>query len=446
MPRFGNWMLNVVYFGALCLAMPFLIYRAITQGKYRDGWREKLLGALPQLPEDQQTIWFHAVSVGEVLQLQQVVSAFKQREPGYEIVVSCTTSTGRAVAEEKFPDCTVCYFPLDFSGTVQRAIRNIHPALIVLVELELWPNFICEATRQEIPLALINGRISEKSFRGYSKIRFLMSRLLNQFQSLAVQSETYAERLQALGAEPQRVTVTGSIKFDGVQADRQNEQTRELRRSFGISPQETVFIAGSTQSPEEQIALNVYRNLTQQFPELRLIIVPRHQERFEEVAALITANDFPIVRRSVVKLGKVNVKEREFTKGSPVLLLDTLGELSYCWGLADFAFVGGSLTKRGGQNMIEPAAYAAMVMFGPNTRNFKDVVELLLNAEAARVVDSEAALQESLLNHLSNPEAAKEIGRTAQQLVLSQQGATARTLDLLVQSLASSEEMSSQAA
>jgi 3-deoxy-D-manno-octulosonic-acid transferase len=360
------------------------------------------------------------------------------------------------VAREKFPNETVCFFPLDFSWAVRQAIQRVRPSMIVLVELELWPNFIREAHRAKIPLALINGRISEKSFTGYRRIRFLMRSLLQRFDRLAVQGTTYAERLIALGAPPERIAVTGSIKFDGIRPDRRNPQTTELRRSFGIKDDERVLIAGSTQDPEEAYALDAYQSLKAEFPKLRLILVPRHKERFEEVARLIKQRGEALHRRSMQQAsggrqppGSGNSRDtlsNSSDQGAdagtarrvvcspepkPVLLLDTLGELSACWGLAEIAFVGGSLTNRGGQNMLEPSGYGAGVLFGPNTRNFRDVVELLLSHEAAKVVADAEELTSAIRHWLLNPEEAAAFGRRAQNLVLSQQGATRKTVGLL---------------
>ncbi|MCA9042190.1 MAG: 3-deoxy-D-manno-octulosonic acid transferase, partial [Planctomycetaceae bacterium] len=414
-------------------------------GKYRDGWSEKLFGHVPDRESHQPAVWFHAVSVGEVLQLQQVVKLFQTDHPNYDVIVSCTTSTGRAVAEEKFPHCQVVYFPLDFTWSVRNALQRLKPNLVVLVELELWPNFILETERSGIPIALINGRISEKSYRGYTRLRLLMRRLLPVFSTLAVQSRVYADRLISLGAPSERVHITGSIKFDGVQTNRQNEKTAEIRDGFGIKPEDYVFIAGSTQSPEEKYALDCYRHLKPDYPQLRLIIVPRHKERFEEVASLINVEAFPLLRRSQIREGTVEQGSLA-SQTDPVLLLDTLGELNACWGLADFAFVGGSLTNRGGQNMIEPAAYAAVVTFGPNTRNFKDVVDLLLSGDAAEVVEDQAGLQERLRYYLNHSDEAQLRGSTARDLVLNQQGATRKTVDLLHEQLPTPESVTAGAA
>ena len=481
MNRILPWLLNILWCGVLLLASPVLLYRILRHGKYRHSWRERLLGELPQSSSVLQSsssrepatqrIWFHAVSVGEVLLLESIVKELLARQPETEIVISATTHTGLDVARRKYPDHTVCCFPLDFTWAVRRAIQRVRPTQIVLVELELWPNFILGATEAGVPLGLINGRLSERSFRGYSKAAWLMRRLIRSFDLLAVQNETYAERFVALGAKVDRVTVTGSVKFDGLASDRSNEKTQSLRSAFGLAPDEPVFVAGSTIDPEEDIVLDAWLAVRRQHPELRLIIVPRHKERFDEVAWLIESRNLGLLRRSnsvpsplggdgARRAGEGSVEstfglessstlpgsEQEtglvFTEAilddglppepAPVILLDTLGELSACWGLADFAFVGGSMASRGGQNMIEPAGYGAAICFGPDTRNFRDVVAALLKRDAARVVYDSVELEETLLTWLTNPQTATDPGQRARDYVLSQNGATTKTVSCLI--------------
>jgi 3-deoxy-D-manno-octulosonic-acid transferase len=426
-----SFLLNVAYCLLLTAVSPVLVYRSLVHGKYRDGWGEKLFGSLPDLgevPKGQDRYWFHAVSVGEVLLLQSVIPELRSRLPGVEIFLTSTTTTGHAVAREKFPDLTVGYFPLDFSWAVRRAISRIRPTQIVLVELELWPNFLASAQQKGIPVSLINGRLSKKSFRGYSRIRWLLKPVLQSFNVLAVQHETYAERFLKLGARAESVHVTGSAKFDRVNTDRRNECTVRLREVFGLKESEPVFIAGSTQGPEEKIALETWLKLRVAYPELRLILVPRHKERFEEVARLVEFYGVSLLRRSEV----VNEKVVQSQSASSVILLDTLGELSACWGLADFAFVGGSMGNRGGQNMIEPCGYGAAVCFGPNTRNFRDVVNSLLTCDAARIVEDQAALAKQLHCWLADRQSAIRQGIAAREFVVSQSGASEKTINLLL--------------
>jgi 3-deoxy-D-manno-octulosonic-acid transferase len=430
------WLLNLAYLALLVTVSPLILFRMAVRGKYRSGWGQKLLGRVPRREGEGNCLWFHAVSVGEVLQLQPLLDALSQRDGSLEFVISTTTPTGFDVAQKKYPSRQVIYFPLDFSWAVNAALDRIKPAAIVLVELELWPNFVCAAARRGIPIALVNGRISERSFRGYRHIRPLIGAILRKIDLLAVQSETYSRRFLDLGADPANVHVTGSIKFDRIETDRENPRTAELRRMFGLRNSERVFIAGSTQDPEDRFALESYVKLREKHPALRLIVVPRHKERFDEVARLIEeVFKLPLVRRSKLTNNASAISSSPGTAlpGSvpPVILLDTLGELSACWGLAHIAFVGGSLTQRGGQNMIEPAGYGAAVLFGPNTWNFKDVVELLLSYDAARVVNSAAELTARVEDLLTDHNQAAELGHRARELVSEQRGATARTIQLI---------------
>lgn len=431
MPLLFGWLLNLVYVGLLIVVAPVLLYRRFTAGKYRDGWNEKLTGRLVRQHPERKCIWIHAVSVGEVLQIQKVISEIVSRVPNAEVFISVTTSTGFDVAKSKYPQHTISYFPLDFSWAVNSALLRIRPDLIVLVELELWPNFIFSAARRKIPLVLINGRIGAKSFSGYVRVRALIGRVLGCFSRLAVQTETYGERLRALGAPADRIVVTGNIKYDRVESNRDNPKTNELRSAFGIRPGDQVFIAGSTQDPEESYAIDAWSNLRNEFPTLQLILVSRHKERFEEVAALIQSKGFTAIRRSETLSSSVTAP----VASDGIRLLDTLGELSACWGLADIAFVGGSLTKRGGQNMIEPAGFGAAVLFGPNTWNFKDITDSLLSLNAARVVTGPEDLQATIRELLRNPDQIRRMGDAAREFVASQQGATTRTVELILSAL-----------
>jgi 3-deoxy-D-manno-octulosonic-acid transferase len=443
------WLLNLAYFALLVAVSPVILFRMLVHGKYRTGWGQKLLGRVPPRQGGGDCIWLHAVSVGEVLQLQPLLDQLAARRPDCELTISTTTATGFDVARERYPGRQVIFFPLDFSWAVRAALSRIRPTLVALVELELWPNFVQAAAERGIPIALVNGRISERSFRGYRKIRPLMQRMLKQINLLAVQSGTYAERLLALGADQARIYVTGSIKFDRVETDRSNPRTAELRKLFGLDAAESVFIAGSTQDPEERLALASYMALRSKVPSLRLILVPRHKERFESVARIVVDEfKLPLLRRSQLTAGSgpADVPLSIGATPAPVLLLDTLGELSACWGLATIAFVGGSLTHRGGQNMIEPAGFGAAVLFGPNTWNFKDVVELLLTQDAAQVVHSPGELTSQLEELLLNPARRAELGARARELVAAQRGATARTADLIMQLLPAADAPAIRAA
>lgn len=417
-------LLNVVYCGLILLVSPWLVYAAVRHGKYRAGWAEKFLGNVPLRQGTRPCVWFHAVSVGEVNVLQSLLAQFDRECPDFDYVVSTTTATGYQVARQKYGSHRVCYCPLDFSWAVKRACDRIRPDLLVLVELEVWPNLIRVAHQRSIPVAIVNGRLSVASFRGYGKIRRLMQGVLRHVDWIGVQTNEYAERFRHLGAAPQCVEVTGSLKFDGAETDRSNPRTRDLARLIRRQPTDMLWIAGSTQDPEEAIVLTAFAQLRAAHPELRMVIVPRHPERFDDVARLLARSGFSWCRRSQLT--------EPLEQRVDIVLVDTMGELSAWWGMAEIAFVGGSLGDRGGQNMIEPAAYGAAVCFGPNTRNFRDVVERLLQRQAADVVTDCRSLGAFVERCLADPAWRAKRGQAARQLVLDHQGATDRTFQRLI--------------
>ncbi len=425
MPGIGL-LLNGFYLLLILAGLPWFLWAAWRKGKYREGYGEKLLGRVPPRTGDRPCVWLHAVSVGEVNLLQPLLRAIACRHPECECVISTTTHTGMKLVRKKYPQHNVFYCPLDFTWAVAEAMRRVRPDVLVLTELELWPNLIRAARRRGARVAVINGRLSEHSFRGYHRIRFLLRRVFGQIDLVAVQDATYAERFLALGARPETVHVTGSMKYDGAQTDRHNPATRRLAELAGFAPDDVVFLAGSTQAGEEQAALEAFRELAPHFPRLRLVLVPRHPERFDSVAQRLDHSGVPWQRRS-----RLPSTAGDHAPVARILLVDTVGELGVWWGTAHIAFVGGSLGSRGGQNMIEPAAYGAAVSFGPNTRNFRDVVAALLAGDAAVVVANRAELTAFVRRCLDRPAWAAELGRRAQEHVCGQLGATERTMDLL---------------
>lgn len=420
-----RYLLDFIYLCALLLFSPFLIYKAIKSGKLRRGLWRKLTGAAFLRPGSAPCVWIHGVSVGEIHLLRQLVARFRQRHPDWECVISTTTDTGYDEACRRFPELAVFFWPLDFSWAVTRAIRRVRPTLIVLAESELWPNALVCAKRERVPVAVINARMSPRSARNYRRFGLLARSMVRLVDAWAVQTDEYAANLCELGALPERVRVTGSVKYDGIETNRRNARTREMGELLGVAESDLVMIAGSTQAPEEQIALDIFQRLRTRHPNLRLILVPRQKDRFDEVAKLLQSSGIPYTRRSEIR-GEVQ----------RVVLVDTIGELSAIWGLADVAFVGGSLDgQRGGQNMIEPAGYGAAVLFGPHTWNFKDTVTRLVEANGAIQVADAAELEAAVTRLLTDADERRLLGSAAQQFVLSQQGATERTLDVLDQVL-----------
>src|SRR5262245_42970299 len=291
-------LLNVIYLFVLLLLSPWLVYKAISTGKYRRGFGAKFLGRVPparpphprpRSPSETKCIWFHGVSVGEIHLLRQVVAKYRQRHPEHQLVISTTTDTGHDEARKCFPDLAVIYWPFDFSWAVNTALRCVRPDLVVLAESEIWPNFLWAAKKHGVKLALINGRMSPRSAGRFGKLRWLVRGLFAKFDVIAAPTAEYAGHYRELGAR--NVIVSGSVKYDGAQIDRHNPKTVAMRELFGIGPDDLVWVAGSTQAPEEETVLNIYRRAVEQLPNLRLIIVPRQKDQFDEVANLLKRSD-----------------------------------------------------------------------------------------------------------------------------------------------------------
>ncbi len=431
------YLLNLCYLLLIFLSLPWLAWQAIRKGKYREGYAAKFLGLVPNRDSQKTCIWLHAVSVGEVNLLAPLLKRIEQERPDWECVISTTTMTGMALAKKKYPRWTPFYCPLDFSWAVRNAVRRIRPDLLVLAELELWPNLVRAARESGARVAVVNGRLSEHSFHGYRRIRPLVARVLEQIDLVAVQDSTYADRFLRLGARTESVCVTGSMKYDGAETDRANPATQRLRSLAGFADGDIVFLAGSTQETEETAALATYREFASQWPKLRLVLVPRHPDRFDAVARLLDESGLVWQRRTAL-VGGQDANLSGSSSGpvanpcsARVLLVDAVGELGAWWGTAQIAFVGGSLGNRGGQNMIEPAAYGAAVCFGPNTRNFRDIVASMMAHEAAVVVQNGQGLTDFVRRCLEDPHYAAALGDRARALVATQLGATRRTFDLL---------------
>ena len=301
------YLLNSVYLAGILLALPWLLYQRLRHGKYRAGFSEKFLGQVPARQGNRPCLWLHAVSVGEVNLLEPILKRWQRLHPDWDCVISTTTQTGYALAKKKYSTppltahhspLTIFYCPLDFTWAVRRAVARIRPTLLVLTELELWPNLIAAAQQHGANVAVINGRLSEKSYRGYRRIARIVRPAFRNVDLIAVQNEDYAARFCRLGARPERVAITGSIKFDGARTRRDNSETQRLAQLAGIDAHDVVLLAGSTQDPEESLALSVFEKLAAEFPRLRLILVPRHPERFDEVAAMLSRHKTPWHRRS----------------------------------------------------------------------------------------------------------------------------------------------------
>ncbi len=417
--------LDIGYALALAASSPLWLYRMIRHGRYRSDVGERL-GAAPIRYGLQPIIWIHGVSLGEVNAARTLVRELHSQLPDFRVVVSSTTDTGMAAARRLFaPDHLVFRFPMDFTLAVGRALRRLQPALVVLMEGEIWPNFLAECNRRGIPAVVVNGRISpDKGYRRYKLLGPLAGRLFNRLTAIGVQHETYAERFRALGAAPAKVHVTGMMKFDTVEVSDALEGQSALAAALGIRPDDKLLVAGGTGPGEERIVLDVYRRLKSRHGRLRLAIVPRKPERFDEAAGLIAQTGPPLVRRSARPDGATGDMPAD-----AVILGDTMGELRKFYALASAVFVGRSLVPMGGSDMIESAALGRATAFGPHTFNFPQAGDLAANG-CRRVADA-AELERVLDEWLADPAAAAEAGKKAQAYVRSRQGATRKNVEMI---------------
>ena len=429
---------------------PVVLYRMARHKRYHSGWTQRF-GKITRKEPEKKCIWLHAVSVGEVNATITIVKELKKRFGDYEIVISTTTDTGFARASALFGSShTVTYFPFDFSPVMHRAFREIRPAICLLMELEVWPNFVRIAKQQNIPVVVVNGRITERSFSGYKKIKPIAEKIFGRVSLILAQTEEYARRFRQVGAAEEKVIVTCSLKYDTAQitekvegADALAEQLFgkiENRKSKIENP---LWVAGGTGNDEEKILLDVYCNLKQQnrFKDLRLAIVPRKPERFDEVAELIKQTGFELIRYSQVKnqaTRKSRIENQE-SRIQSVILGDTMGDLRKFYSLATIIFVGRSLVPMGGSDMLEAAALGKPVLFGPHTYNFKQTVDELLEDNGAIMVKDKQDLLETIQKCLSEPDFTEKIARNGQQVIKKNQGATAKTIEQIEKFLSTTQ-------
>ncbi len=414
-------------FSVLVLGLPYWLLRMATSGKYREGLSQRL-GLVPKhlIGGDQrQAIWIHAVSVGEVLAASRLVKELRARAPAFRIVLSTTTRTGQKLAREQVGADHAFYFPLDFASFVRRYLKQLRPALLVLVETEFWPNMLVQCQKAAIPVAVINGRISDRSFPRYMRLRGLWKSILSSIALILAQSEEDVRRLRAIGAPRDRVFFGGNLKFD-VRAVQNSGVTAALRSKLPKGAR--VVVCGSTVEGEEEILLNSFRELRTSFPELVMILAPRHPERFKQVADLLRNRGERSVRRSQW------MRKPGLIKPGTVVLLDSIGELASVYSLASIAFVGGSLVPAGGHNPLEPAQFGVPLTMGIHCANFRAIVDQLLQGEALKLVDRET-LVPILTMLLTDQESANLLGVRALEIFDSQAGATEKALSALLRLL-----------
>jgi len=418
---------DIIFILFSILYLPYLIFT----GRYhKELWQR--FGLYPkdiiERLKNKEVIWIHAVSVGEVMAARGLCEATLEKYPEGVLVISTITKTGNKIAKKFLKDrATILFLPVDISYVLNKVLDRIRPKLFIIVETEIWPNLIIALHKRKIPILLVNGRISPKSYKHYMQIGFLIKGILSRIDSFCMQSDEYRQRIIDMGAPRDRVVVTGNMKFDAAstEAIRDRLDTDAIKSDLNLAKDEPLFIAGSTHRPEEEIILGTYKNLLKDIKGLRLLIAPRHIERASEIEGIVRRLGF-----APIKISKIAKSESVAVKDSPpVLILDTMGRLYQIFSIATIVFMGGSLMRKGGQNILEPAIFSKPIIFGPHMFNFKDIKEAFLKGDAACMVKDKDELLETTDLLLKDLERRQELGRHARDLIEKNRGATKRNAD-----------------
>jgi 3-deoxy-D-manno-octulosonic-acid transferase len=423
--------LAILLLGAL--ASPYLAYQAIRYRKYVGSFRQRM-GYLPVSfnLDGEESIWIHAVSVGETLTVRALVSDLKRRYPNLRIFLSTTTMAGQQVARRNVPDVdAVFYFPFDLGPVVRRTLRLVKPRLFVMMETEIWPNLLHQCKRMGVATVMVNGRISSRSYPRYKVARPFFRRVLADVDRFCMQSEESARRLVDIGADPARVVVTGNLKFDSIERPGysrvDSSGPNRVLRYFRISTARPVIIAGSTMREEEQALLQAFRRIKSTVSNPLMVIAPRTPERFGEAVQLARNQAFVTARRSDLP---IDAEPR-----AEIVVLDTIGELAQVYQIATAVFVGGSLVDSGGHNILEPAIFGKPIVFGPHMHNFKEIADAFIAQDAAIQVTHARGLEDALLGLLTDPVRRARLGAAARALVESNRGAKEKSLATIAQIL-----------
>ena len=426
---------NIGFHIFLLASAPFYLLKMWRRGNWRPGFGERFArygSKFKQAITNRDIIWLHAVSVGEVNVCTQLIRALEPRAPTIKIVVSTTTSTGMAELQKRLPShISKIYYPLDANRYVRRALRLISPEAIVLMEAEIWPNFLWRAADLGTPVYLVNARLSEKSFRGYGRWGFLFRRIFRSFAGIGCQNEADAKRLESLGCRPERIHVIGNLKFDAATVvEKRVLDVPAMFSQLGVPADAPVLVAGSTHDGEEKILGEVFQKLRARFPTLFMVVVPRHFERGKEAGRDLGATGVKFIYRNEV------LPSTQRAAGEvEALLVNTTGELRYFYEHATAVFVGKSLTAEGGQNPIEPGALARPIVFGPNMQNFEVISKQLVERGGALQVHDAAELERALAEILGDPQRAKKLGENARIVVQENLGAIERTVEMILAGL-----------
>jgi 3-deoxy-D-manno-octulosonic-acid transferase len=426
---------NILFNVFFVLSSPYYFWRLQRRGNWRPGFRERFghyHGGLKQALTNRHVIWIHAVSVGEVNLCTQLIHALEPRVPNAKIVVSTTTTTGMGELRNRLPThISKIYYPIDRRKCVSRALAAINPQAIVLVEAEIWPNFIWRAQRLGIPLLLANARLSDRSYRGYKQFGFLFRPLFASFAGVGAQNEADAVRLREIGCRPEVIRIMGNLKFDAAQlAERQRLDVPAMLQQLGVPPEAPVLIGGSTHDGEELLLAEIAQRLRARFPRLFLVLVPRHFERAKEVGRQLQEHGVKLAYRSEI------YHKTQFRSGDVnCLLVNTTGELRFFYPCATVVFVGKSITAMGGQNPIEPGALGKAMVLGPNMQNFADITRSFVAQNGAIQVRDAEGLEPAIAGLLADENRRAELGRNAQRVVRENQGAIDRTVEMILEQL-----------
>ncbi len=430
---------NILFTIFFCASAPYYFLKMWRRGNWRRGFRQRFGrfdSKIKQALSNRQVLWIHAVSVGEVNVCTQLIRALEPRAPNLKVVVSTTTSTGMGELQRKLPShIEKIYYPIDHTKCVQRALGLIHPEAVVLVEAEIWPNFIWRLRDKRVPLFLVNARLSDRSYRGYKRFGFLFRRMFASFPGVGAQNAADAARLGELGCRPEAIEVVGSLKFDAAKLDeRRLLDVPAMLRQIGVPEGAPLLVCGSTHEGEEAILAGQFLRLRRKFPDLFLVVVPRHFERGKAVGKDLSAGGVKFVFRS-----EITVNTRFEPGQVECLLVNTTGELRYFYEQATVIFVGKSLCGQGGQNPIEPAALGKAIVFGPNMQNFAPIADAFLKQRGAVQVRDPAELERTLDELFSDEPQRVALGQNALRVVRENRGAIDRTVEMIVKHLPGGE-------
>jgi 3-deoxy-D-manno-octulosonic-acid transferase len=410
---------DIVFFVCAVVYLPFLLWK----GKWHDGFYMRLgISSLRWLKDEidgKKSIWVHAVSVGEVLAVLDLIEEIQRKFAEYKIILSTVTPAGHELARARLKNkCLVIFAPVDFSWAVRKYAEVIRPQIYIGAETEIWPNLYLCLNKRGVPIVQVNGRISDKAFKGYRRINILTKNVLRAVHTFCMQSPRDAERIISLGADPGRVYVAGNLKFDNLP-----QAGFARQEDWGFAPEDKLFIAGSTHPGEEGILIDVFKRLSRDVPQLRLVLAPRHVERARDVLRLAGQSGLKAVRFSECdKTTRVDGR---------VVVVDTIGHLRDLYGLAEIVFIGKTLAVGGGQNMIEPLNFGKPTFVGPYTENFKDITRIFVEAGALIQVSGKEELLPRLRALLKDPDRMREMGASAKKVIRNHQGATAKTMDVI---------------